>query len=324
MTDPSRRRRRPPYDPELEVALSGLQDLVPSTITPEMIPGLRVPADEALLDKTLASHGAERHDTVIPGHLGDDIVVSVIAAPDRTGHGPGFLHLHAGGMVMGTRFDGIDPLIGWALRHHGVLVTVEYRLAPEFPDPYLVEDSYAALTWLDAHANELGVDQSQLIVHGASAGGGLAAGVSLLARDRHGPRLAGQLLAYPMLDDRGSTPSTGLFEGIGVWDQTSNVTGWSALLGSRRGSDDVSIYAAPARAGDLAGLPPTYIDVGSAEVFRDECIAFASSIWAAGGEAQLQVWPGAFHACDLLAPDATISQQMLSARHAWVDRLLIR
>ncbi|WP_425551844.1 alpha/beta hydrolase fold domain-containing protein [Herbiconiux moechotypicola] len=122
-----------------------------------------------------------------------------------------------------------------------------------------------------------------------SAGGGLAAGIALLARDRQGPALLGQLLICPILDDRDSTVSTLQFDGAGTWDRSSNLTGWTALLGSRRGTPEVSIYAAPARATDLTGLPSTYIDCGSAEVFRDEDVAYASSLWAAGVQAELHV-----------------------------------
>jgi len=313
---------RPPYDSELEIALPGLRDKAPSTITPQMIAGLRLPVDEPVFAETLRKHDAVARDIRIAGHKGEEIVVSVIAKRDRTGPGPAFLHLHSGGMVMGNRFDGIDQFVAWAVRYSGVLVTVEYRLAPEFPDPYPIEDCYSTLTWLATHAPALAVDMDRVFLVGASAGGGLAAGTALLSRDRSGPQVAGQLLAYPMLDDRAETLSTTQFEGIGVWDRISNTTGWSALLGSRRGGDDVPIYAAPSRATDLSGLPPAYLEVGSAEVFRDETVQYATAIWAAGGRAELHVWPGAFHACDLLAPDAAISLEMRSARDAWITRLM--
>ena len=313
---------RPPFDRELETALAGLRELVPSTITADMILSQRVAVDDQLLAGILRTYDAECNSLRIPGFRDDEIVISTITARNRARVGPAFLHFHSGGMVMGNRFDGIEQFVDWAVKHDGVLVTVEYRLAPEFPDPYPVEDCYAALTWLAIHSSDIGVDPDRLFVVGASAGGGLAAGVSLLARDRRGPAIRGQLLSYPMLDDREHTTSTMQFEGLGVWDRISNVTGWSALLGDRYGTDQVSSYAAPARTSDLAGLPPAYIEVGSAEVFRDECVAYASAIWAVGGRAELHVWPGAFHACDLLAPDATISREMRSARDAWIVRML--
>lgn len=185
-----------------------------------------------------------------------------------------------------------------------------------------VEDCYAALVWVSEHAAELGIDAERLLVAGASAGGGLAAGVALLARDRNGPDLVGQFLVCPMLDDRDESVSTRQFEGLGLHDRESNQIGWLALLGDRRAGLDVSIYAAPARALDLSGLPPAFIDVGSAEVFRDEDVAYATRIWENGGVAELHVWPGGTHGWDALAPEGRMAQQAAQARRDWVGRLL--
>lgn len=160
------------------------------------------------------------------------------------------------------------------------------------------------------------------MIAGASAGGGLAAGTALLARDRQGPALIGQMLVYPMLDDRDETVSSTQFDGVGMWDRASNRMGWTALLCDRRGTDEVSVYAAPARATDLSGLPPAFIDCGSAEVFRDEDVAYASALWGAGVQAELHVWPGGFHGCDLVAPESKLAKAMMAARDAWVARLL--
>ncbi|UOR02770.1 alpha/beta hydrolase [Leucobacter allii] len=315
--------RYPPFDPELGAALAVLAEVSPPTITPEMIPAMRTgnPA-LAIDDDAFDAAGLERRDVEIPGYRGDAIIVSIVQARGRTGTGPGIYHTHGGGMIIGDRWTGIAGLFGWILKHNAVAVTVEYRLAPEFPDPVPVEDCYAGLAWTAEHAAELGIDPDRLLIAGGSAGGGLAAGTALLARDRGGPRLCGQLLMYPMIDDRDTTVSTRQIDGVGVWDRTSNLTGWTALLGDRRGGDDVSIYAAPARATDLSGLPPAFIDCGSSEVFRDEDVAYASAIWAAGGDAELHVWPGGFHAFEGFAPQAALSQKMLAARDNWVDRIL--
>lgn len=176
--------------------------------------------------------------------------------------------------------------------------------------------------WTAEHADELGIDPDQIIVAGTSAGGGLAAGLALLARDRRGPALAAQVLMCPMLDDRNDTPSSRQMAGRGVWDSTANTTGWTALLGDACGGPDVSPYAAPARAVDLSGLPPAFVDVGSAETFRDEDVAYATRIWQAGGVAELHVWPGGFHGFDTLAPQAAISQEAKAARVRWLRRQL--
>jgi acetyl esterase/lipase len=178
------------------------------------------------------------------------------------------------------------------------------------------------LVWTAEHAAELGIAPGRIVVAGASAGGGLAAALALLARDRGGPALAGQVLMCPMLDDRNDTPSSRQMAGLGVWDRSSNKTGWTALLGEGRGGPDVSPYAAPARADDLSGLPPAFIDVGSAETFRDEDVTYATRLWQAGGRAELHVWPGGFHGFDLLAPQAAISQEARAARLRWLRRLL--
>ncbi|KDA06848.1 esterase [Microbacterium sp. CH12i] len=154
-----------------------------------------------------------------------------------------------------------------------------------------------------------------------SAGGGLAAGVAVLARDRQGPRMLGQMLICPMLDDRNDSDSGHQMTGQGAWDRTANETGWNLYLGDIQ-RDEVPIYASPARADDLSGLPPTFIDVGSAETFRDENIAYASRIWACGGDAELHLWPGGVHGFDALAPDAALSHDARQARVRWLTRLL--
>ena len=314
---------RPPFDPELAAVLEVLREQLPPTITPEMIPAMREgnvtpPVEEILAARLEITH----REQTVPGYEGADLTVSIFARRDHTGAGPGFFHTHGGGMIIGDRFTGIDVMLDWVERFDGVCVSIEYRLAPEFPDPYPVEDCYAALLWTVEHSAELGIDPARLLIAGGSAGGGLAAGTTLLARDRSGPALAGQVLMYPMIDDRNDTVSAHQVDGEGVWDRTSNDTGWDALLGERRGTDDVSIYAAPSRATDLTGLPPAFIDVGTAEVFRDEDVAYASTIWACGGVAELHVWPGGFHGFDLMVPHAAISRAMTAARTAWVARLL--
>lgn len=316
---------RPPFDPELEAVLAVLGEQMPPTLTPEMIPALRqnpMMLTEEAFDDALARTGLVRRDVTIPGYRGDEIVASIIARTDHTGPGPAIYHTHGGGMIVGSRLDGVLGMTDWLARHDAVLVTAEYRLAPEFPDPYPVEDCFAGLVWTAQHAEELGIDADRILIGGASAGGGLAAGTALLARDRQGPALIGQLLICPMIDDRDDTVSSRQIDGVGVWDRGSNITGWSALLGDRRGTDDVSIYAAPARATDLSGLPPAYIDCGSAEVFRDEDVAYATKLWHAGVQAELHVWAGGFHGFDMMAAHAAVARASIAARDSWVDRIL--
>ena len=315
---------RPPLDPELAAALAGGAGM--PALTAELIPAFRAMPPQVDVPALLAAAGIESADIELASFDGATIGASVLRRAGRTGTGtgPGLLFIHGGGMVMGDRWRGVDRLIDTIVRHDAVVVTVEYRLAPEHPDPIPVEDCFAALGWTASRADELGIDPARLLLVGLSAGGGLAAGTALLARDRSGPAVAGMLLAYPMIDDRDRTVSVRQFEGTGLWDREANTVGWTAYLGERRGTDAVSIAAAPARATDLSGLPPAFIDVGSAEALRDEGVAFASGIWAAGGEAELHVWQGGFHACESLVPEAAISRAMTSARASWLDRILSR
>ncbi|MEJ3659141.1 alpha/beta hydrolase [Actinomycetes bacterium KLBMP 9759] len=271
----------------------------------------------------LDTSGVEIEELTVPGPAGDpDIALTVVRPRERAADAPGIYSIHGGGMVIGSRLDSVPELVQYATEHGVVGVSVEYRLAPEHPDPAPVEDSYAGLVWTAANAARLGIDPERLIVMGGSAGGGLAAGVTLLARDRGGPGLAGSVLICPMIDDRDATLSTRQHEEAIIWNRAANRAGWDALLGGRRGGSGVSIYAAPARATDLSGLPPTFLDTGSAEVFRDEVVEYASKIWAAGGRAELHVWAGGFHGFDGLAAPAAISTAAREAREAWIRRTL--
>ena len=315
---------RPPFDPELARFLTAFEARGPFTLTPEMLPRMRgLDITEEALDERLRSRGYERRTITVPGHLGDPITLAVIQRIGRTGATSAVYTIHGGGMMFGHYLGNLDSYDDWLLNDHDVvLITVDYRLAPEHPDPYPVEDCYAGLVYVHAHAHELGIDPERIVIAGQSAGAGLAAGTALLARDRKGPPIFAQILVSPMLDDRDSTVSTKQIDGVGVADRHMTRFGWDAYLGSRRAGGDVSVYAAPARATDLSGLPRTYIDCGSAEVFRDETVAYASGLWAAGGDAELHVWPGAFHGFTSMMPTATISVSATAALADWTRRLL--
>jgi acetyl esterase/lipase len=312
----------PAFDPELDGVLAAIAGSVPPTITAAMIPRFRaLPADPTvggLVEKV----GAIHEQRIVPGYAGDGIQVSIFRREPEPDRGAGILYLHGGGMIFGNRFGGVGAYLPFVASHGAVVVSVEYRLAPEHPDPTPVEDCFAALVWMAAHAGGLGIDLDRVIVAGQSAGAGLAAGVALLARERGEPSIAAQILVSPMLDDRNDTVSAHQVDGIGVWDRASNLTGWSALLGDRRGGDEVAASSAPGRAEDLAGLPPAFVSVGSSEVFRDEAVAYASRIWASGGVAELHVWPGGFHGFENFAPTARISVAAAAARDSWLTRTL--
>ncbi len=231
-------------------------------------------------------------------------------------------------MIMGNAWSVLPCILrDWALPLGLAVVSVEYRLAPQARYPSQIEDCHAGLAWTYAHASDLGVDPRRIVLGGKSAGGGLAASLALFTRDRGGPAPAGQLLLSPMLDDRVATFSARQMSGIDLGDLTSYATAWQALLGDGDGegghdTPDVPPYAAPARATDLTRLPPAYIEVGSAEMFRDECVAYADAIWRAGGNAELHVWPGAFHGFDTLAPGAVLTHTARETRTRWLRRTL--
>ena len=253
---------------------------------------------------------------------GPDVLLLVCRPTGGSAPTPALYWIHGGGMILGTYRDNLDRVLDLAGPVGAAVVSVEYRRAPETPHPGPVEDCYAGLAWLAEHAAELGVDGDRIVVAGGSAGGGLAAGVALLCRDRRGPALAGQLLICPMIDDRNDTPSAHQMAELPMWNRGANEVGWTALLGEHRGTADVSPYAAPARAEDLSGLPPAYIDVGSTDTFRDEDVDYASRIWLAGGVAELHVWPGGYHGFEGIAPQAGISKAAVAARVDWLRRLL--
>ncbi|MEU6664355.1 alpha/beta hydrolase [Streptomyces sp. NPDC046821] len=318
----------PPFDPELDVVLAELGHESWELITPANL------AERQLRDATARPRptvedlrAGGRFDVAewsVPGPEGAPDVTLVSARPaGLTGELPLLYYLHGGAMVMGNAWSVLPRVLReWALPLGLAVVSVEYRLAPGTRYPGPLEDCYAGLVWVAGHAAELGIDPERIVIGGKSAGGGLAAALALLARDRGGPGALGQLLLCPMLDDRNSSFSSRQMSGRGMWDLTSNATAWQALLGERYGDDDLSPYAAPARADDLSGLPPAYVDVGSAEMFRDEDVAYANAIWQAGGQAELHVWPGGCHGFDSLAPRSALSQDAWAARTRWLERVL--
>ena len=223
------------------------------------------------------------------------------------------LYLHGGGMILGSVpiFDG--PVSRYVARTGVPMLSLEYRLAPEHPHPVPVEDAYAGLAWLAGHAAELGVDPGRIAVMGDSAGGGLAAGVAILSRDRKGPAVARQLLIYPMLDDRTTVPDPHIAPFAG-WSYDDNATGWNALLGPGHEDREVDPSAAPGRLRDAAGLPAAYIEVGQLDVFRDEALRYALTLSQAGVPAELHLHPGVPHEYDAIAFDADVSRRAQSDR----------
>lgn len=231
------------------------------------------------------------------------------------------LHIHGGGYVLGNPEISLPSLMNTAVELGCIILSPDYRLAPETRFPGAVEDCHAALGWLHDQAGSLGIDAARIAVMGESAGGGLAAALALLARDRGAYPLAFQLLDAPMIDDRTCVREPHPFTGEFVFNVRANRFGWQALLGAEPGSPDVSPYAAAARATDLAGLPPTFIAVGALDLFVEEDVDYALRLGRAGVPVELHVYPGCFHGFGM-AQDAVITKQAVQHKYDALRRAL--
>jgi acetyl esterase/lipase len=315
MTDPL--DVRPLLDPEIADVLANFPIDVGAllgSLSDDSVASIR--ETMSLMPVPELSERVTRTDHVVDAATG--VVVRVHRPRDVEGDLPCVYWMHGGGLVLGS-YTGDDARFdGWCDRYRCVGVSVEYRLAPETPYPGPLEDCYAGLQWVFDHAAELGVDPSRVGIGGNSAGGNLAAGLALLARDRGALRVAFQLLIYPMIDDRQVTESSHWNDPI--WNPSANRYGWTAYLGAGKGGDDVPIYAAPARASvaELAGLPPTVVSVGAIDGFSDEDIAYAVRLRHAGVPVELHVYPGAPHGFDSLAATTAVAQRANADIEAWL------
>ncbi|HEY1349810.1 MAG TPA: alpha/beta hydrolase [Ktedonobacteraceae bacterium] len=310
-------------DPELVPMLDQFPVL---TLTPQSLPGMR-----ALLAELSNQPSADLPDfsaiTVsehyIPGSQGAPDVRVLLYLPPAPTPLPALLWIHGGGYVLGSADQDDLQVKSIVLSAGCAAVSVDYRLAPETPFPGGVEDCYAALCWLYTQAKTLGIDATRIAIGGASAGGGLAASLGLLTRDRGEVPLAFQLLIYPMLDDRTAISEPHPYVGEYVWTPQANHFGWSALLGREPGAPDVSPYAAAARAEHLEGLPATYLCVGSLDLFLEENLEYARRLMRAGVPTELHVYPGAFHGFNMVA-GARVSQAFVRDQLAALTRALSR
>jgi acetyl esterase/lipase len=285
-------------------------------------------------DTSLLSERVARTTLMVPGPSGSpdglpagspdvspDVKLRVHRPVGVDGPLPCLYWMHGGGLVVGDceqddlRFD------RWCARHNMMAVSVDYRLAPETRYPGAIEDCFAGLVALHTASASLGVDVARICIGGASAGGGLAAALALLARDRGlpGPPIASQLLIYPMIDDRQITKSSGW--DVPIWPPSSNRFGWDSYLGDLSG-DAVPIYAAAARALDLSGLPPALIIVGALDGFVDENVDYATRLNHAGVDVELHLYPGAPHGFDGLLPGTGVAKTAASDIHRWIARIL--
>ena len=309
-------------DPEYAAAVAPLQDLFAARPAPPVHDvqgrrdGLKMFFDY-LYSKVPPVPDVQSTDYTFKSYDGVELVISRIwktgsdAAP-----GPAILHVHGGGMIAGD-----IKTFGHAIRQMASATgvqyfDVEYRLAPEAKHTSLVDDCYAGLLWLHEHAAEFNVDKARIGVQGESAGGGIAAGLALMARDKKlSPPLAKQILIYPMIDYKNTKPVSKELTPFLFWTVESNITGWYALLGDRMESGDVSPYASPTYAKDLAGLPSTYMDCGVLDLFRDEDTEFARRLAAADIDVEYHLYPGVPHGFEAIGgPNVGITKQAVANR----------
>lgn len=263
-----------------------------------------------------------RRDVRVAGPRGAaaDVRIRVYEPSNRRDPLPGVLFIHGGGFLVGELDDFDHWCEGWVDDINVVVASVEWRLAPEHPFPAGLNDCYEALRWLRGSADGLGVDRSRLAILGISAGGSLAAGLTLMVRDRQEFDIAFQMLLAPCLDDRHQTKSSREMTDPRSWNRVASLAAWRAYLGDD--ARDISPYAAPARADNLVGLPPTFIAIGQLDLMRDESTDYAARLIAAGIPTELHVYPGAFHGFEVLVPRARISRDALDAQRRAVRRAL--
>lgn len=275
-----------------------LIDFMPTlTFDAELLQQVRTMRAAAVPPEHVPAPGLTTTRRTVPGPPGaPDVGVSVTSPLEPRAGRPGVLWIHGGGYILGSVGESLPFVDRLALALDCVVVAVEYRLAPDTPHPGPLEDCHAALVWLGSAVGELGVDPRSIAVVGESAGGGLAAALALLARDRVSVPLCFQGLVYPMIDDRSAVDrDTNEFAGEYIWNRASNDFGWASLLGHEPGRDVVAPYAVAARAEDLSGLPPTFIGVGALDLFVEENIEYARRLLRAGVPTELHVHPGAIH-----------------------------
>ena len=303
------------YDPDLQAIIPMLPD-ISDLSTAEKIQAVRE-GGLAFGEPPAQLESVERQDRAVPGPDGAPTVAVRIHRPKESSETPrpGIFEIHGGGFMIGSK-DMMDPWCDRVAAELGaVVVSTDYRLAPEDPFPAGLEDCYAALCWMADHAGELGIDPDRIAIAGQSAGGGLAAACALLARDRGGPSLCFQLLEIPELDDRLQTPSMQQFTDTPLWNRPNAEWSWRHYLGPDH-EGEVSPYAAPSRATDLSGLPPAYVSVMEFDPLRDEGILYALGMLEAGVSVELHAYPGTFHGSSLVPfaePSKRNAEEVLGA-----------
>ncbi|KAG9247361.1 Alpha/Beta hydrolase protein [Calycina marina] len=313
---------KPPYDPELLKSLA-MNPGFPPFASKEILDAVRDSVNQVSMVETTMTDPEISHEEVsIPGP-GGKLALSIVRLKKSVGGPrPIIYFMHPGGLILGDKLLCIQGTFDWIKENDAVVVSVDYRLAPEHPYPAQINDCEAGLKWVISQASELKIDLSKLILAGMSAGGGLAAALALKFCNEGGPKVLAQCLIWPMLDDKMETASTKQFMDATTWSGANSIHAMEMVIPGLRGTEGVPIYAFPARATDLTKLPQAFVDVGGAEMFRDEDVEYASRMAAAGVSVELHVWPGAYHGSDVNVPSAMISQTACATRAAWLKRIL--
>ncbi|PEV91902.1 lipase [Bacillus thuringiensis] len=295
---------------------------IDSRVLPELkqafsqFPGFQLEGDLEASRSLLSNPHLEKSELVnmtkrmIPGAAGEMLVkiYEPVEKNKNLDKLPATLWIHGGGYVMGHP-DMDDVLCErFVQTAECVVVSVDYRLAPEHPYPAAIEDCYAGLVWMTNEADSLGIDVNRVAIAGASGGGGLTAALALMARDKGGPSIIFQMPLYPMLDSHNITPSSyEIIEDNATWNRSNNLTAWNMYLGKKNDTNEPSPYAVPSRADNLAGLPPTYTCVGQLDLFRDEIIEYVTRLAQAGVDVEFHLYPGCFHCFEVFVPEAEVS-----------------
>ncbi|MEJ6507335.1 MAG: alpha/beta hydrolase [Microbacteriaceae bacterium] len=308
-------------DPESRIPLDGLLQVIPGGFNSIS----DIVARREFRDQLLSATPVPKNPNVVishhlaPGPDGE-LGVRVYSPRNVSSPAPGLIYIHGGGMIMGglEGEDGTCQMLADSLG--AVIASVDYRKAPENPYPAGPEDCFAAASWVFNNAEELGIDSDNVGIYGPSAGGGLAIAVALMARDRGGPSFSYMVPIHPMIDDRNVSESSHMVVDVGIWDRDGSLEAWSWYLGG----SEADHYAAPARAENLSGLPPTFMDVGELDMFRDENIEFAKRLSEADVPVEFHLWPGSYHASEIFAAEASLSQRIWATRLAGIARLINR
>ncbi|KJB88398.1 lipase [Paenibacillus sp. E194] len=291
----------------------------------EQFPGFQLEEKLAWSRSLLSNPPIEKSEHVhttsqmIPGAAGEMLAKVYEPASRTSAKLPAMLWIHGGGYVMGHP-DMDDTLCErFVQAANCIVVSVDYRLAPEHLYPAAIDDCYAGMIWMTNEAESLGIDVDRVAIAGASGGGGLTAALALMARDKGGPALIFQMPLYPMLDNRNKSASSyEVMADNATWNRTNNVAAWSMYLGDASDTREVSPYVVPSSAESLAGLPPTYTCIGQLDLFRDETIDYVTRLAEAGVDVEFHLYPGSYHCFEVFVPDAEVSRR---ASQGYVDAM---